>query len=137
MHWLLCTTRGQSTRCGICRGVFGHGPRANCDGQSSRSRPGALLEQARVSGLTAIDLDAGIGDAHLALAESPDARVELACGRGAYRTAIALSPSCESAHRSYGVFLAAMSRTGEAKTETDGACDLDPSALSSAPARHG
>ena len=46
-----------------------------------------------------------------------------------YRTAIALSPSCESAHRFFGQFLAAMSRFAEAKTEADRACDVDPFCL--------
>ena len=46
-----------------------------------------------------------------------------------YRTAIALSPSCESAHRFYAQFLAAMSRFAEAKAEADRACDVDPFCL--------
>ena len=40
-----------------------------------------------------------------------------------------LSPSCESAHRFYAQFLAAMSRFGEAKAEADRACDVDPFCL--------
>ena len=47
----------------------------------------------------------------------------------AYRKAIALSPSCEAAHRAFAVFLAALSRFPEAKAEADRACDLDPLCL--------
>ena len=89
-----------------------------------------LLEEARASANRAIELDPGISDAHLALAEIR--RVLEWNWRAAedeYRTAIALSPSCESAHRFYAQFLAAMSRFAEAKAEADRACDVDPFCL--------
>jgi tetratricopeptide (TPR) repeat protein len=89
-----------------------------------------FLEQARASALRSIELDPGISDAHLALAEIR--RVlewNWRTAEDAYRTAIALSPSCESAHRFYAQFLAAMSRFGEAKAEADRACDVDPFCL--------
>jgi TolB-like protein/Tfp pilus assembly protein PilF len=89
-----------------------------------------LLEQARESALRAIQLDPGVSDAHVALAEVrktlewnwPVAEEE-------YRTAIALSPSCETAHRFFGQFLAAIARFPEAKAEVDRACDVDPLCL--------
>ena len=90
----------------------------------------SLLEQARASALQALELDPGVSDAHLALAEvrcSLEWNWRLA--EDEYRTAIALSPSCETAHRFYGRFLAALSRFGQAKAEVDRACDIDPLCL--------
>jgi TolB-like protein/Tfp pilus assembly protein PilF len=90
----------------------------------------AQLEQARASALRSIELDPGISDAHLALAEiRRTLEWNWRLAEDEYRTAIALSPSCESAHRFYAQFLAAMSRFGEAKTEADRACDVDPFCL--------
>ncbi len=89
-----------------------------------------FLEQAKVSALRSIEIDPGISDAHLALAEIR--RIlewNWRTAEDEYRTAIALSPSCESAHRFYAQFLAAMSRFGEAKAEADRACDVDPFCL--------
>ena len=90
----------------------------------------ALLEHARASALRAIELDPGISDAHLALAEIRRAlEWNWRVAEDEYRTAIALSPSCETAHRFYGQFLASMTRFGEAKAEVDRACDVDPFCL--------
>lgn len=90
----------------------------------------ALLEQAKMSALRAIELDSGISDAHLALAEiRRSLEWNWRTAEDEYRTAIALSPSCESAHRFYAQFLAAMTRFGEAKAEADRACDVDPFCL--------
>jgi TolB-like protein/Tfp pilus assembly protein PilF len=90
----------------------------------------ALLEQAKASALRSIEIDPGISDAHLALAEiRRTLEWNWRTAEDAYRTAIALSPSCESAHRFYAQFLAAMSRFGEAKAEADRACDVDPFCL--------
>lgn len=90
----------------------------------------AFLEQARTSALRSIEIDPGISDAHLALAEiRRTLEWNWRTAEDEYRTAIALSPSCESAHRFYGQFLAAMSRFGEAKAEVDRACDVDPFCL--------
>jgi TolB-like protein/Tfp pilus assembly protein PilF len=97
---------------------------------NSKQPARALLEQAKASALRAIELDPGISDAHLALAEiRRTLEWDWRTAEDAYRTAIALSPSCESAHRFYAQFLAAMSRFGEAKSEADRACDVDPFCL--------
>ena len=96
----------------------------------SREPGRTFLEQAKTSALRSIELDPGISDAHLALAEIRrilDWNWRIA--EDEYRTAIALSPSCESAHRFYAHFLAALSRFGEAKAEADRACDVDPFCL--------
>jgi TolB-like protein/Tfp pilus assembly protein PilF len=88
------------------------------------------LERARALALRAIEIDPGISDAHLALAEIR--RVlewNWRVAEDEYRTALALSPSCESAHRFYAQFLASLSRFGEAKTLADRACDVDPFCL--------
>jgi TolB-like protein/Tfp pilus assembly protein PilF len=90
----------------------------------------APLEAARAAALKAIDLDPGLSDAHVALAEvrkSLEWNWRLA--EATYRKAIALSPSCETAHRQLGVFLAGLSRFQEGKAEADRACDLDPLCL--------
>lgn len=97
---------------------------------NSRQPARPLLEQAKASALRAIELDPGISDAHLAVAEiRRTLEWNWRTAEDAYRTAIALSPSCESAHRFYAQFLAAMSRFGEAKSEADRACDVDPFCL--------
>ncbi|RPI51329.1 MAG: hypothetical protein EHM55_19235, partial [Acidobacteria bacterium] len=96
----------------------------------SREPVRARLEQARASALRSIEIDPGISDAHLALAEiRRTLEWNWRVAEDEYRTAIALSPSCESAHRFYAQFLAAMSRFGEAKSEADRACDVDPFCL--------
>src|SRR5688572_25551677 len=94
-------------------------------------QPGrALLEQAKASALRSIELDPGISDAHLAMAEiRRSLEWNWRTAEDEYRTAIALSPSCETAHRFYAQFLAAMARFGEAKAEADRACDVDPFCL--------
>jgi TolB-like protein/Tfp pilus assembly protein PilF len=97
---------------------------------NSRQPGRSFLEQAKVSALRSIEIDPGISDAHLALAEiRRTLEWNWRNAEDEYRTAIALSPSCESAHRFYGQFLAALSRFGEAKVEADRACDFDPFCL--------
>ena len=93
--------------------------------------PGRVqLEQARALALRAIEIDPGISDAHLALAEIRRMlEWNWRVAEDEYRTAIALSPSCESAHRFYAQFLASMLRFSEAKAEADRACDVDPFCL--------
>src|SRR5688572_4974928 len=105
--------------------------RARISVANHSKEPGrALLEQAKASALRSIEIDPGISDAHLALAEiRRTLEWNWRTAEDEYRTAIALSPSCESAHRFYAQFLAAMSRFGEAKAEADRACDVDPFCL--------
>lgn len=88
------------------------------------------LQQARAAALRAIELDPGVSDAHVALAEvRRTLEWDWRLAEDEYRTAIALSPSCESAHRFFGSFLASMARFGEAKAEADRAADVDPLCL--------
>ncbi len=84
------------------------------------------LEQARAAALRAIELDPGVSDAHVALAEvRRTLEWNWRLAEDEYRTAIALSPSCESAHRFFAQFLASMARFAESKAEADRACDVD------------
>jgi tetratricopeptide (TPR) repeat protein len=88
------------------------------------------LEAARAAALRAIELDPGNSDAHVALAEVRRLlEWNWALAEDAYRTAIGFSPSCETAHRILGVFLAGLSRFSDAKAHADRACDLDPLCL--------
>ena len=96
----------------------------------SRQAGRGPLEQAREAALRAVEIDPGISDAHVALAEvRRTLEWNWRLAEDEYRTAIALAPSCESAHRFFAQFLAAMSRFAEAKTEADRACDVDPFCL--------
>jgi len=91
----------------------------------------AVLEDARTAALRALSLDPGLADAHVALAEvRKTLDWDWAGAEAAYRKAIALAPSCNAAHRFYGIFLAAMSRSSEASVEVERACEMDPLCLS-------
>lgn len=91
----------------------------------------AVLEDARAAALRALTLDPGLADAHVALAEvRRTLDWDWAGAEAAYRKAIASAPSCNAAHRFYGMFLAAMSRPSEASFEIDRACEMDPLCLS-------
>jgi len=99
-------------------------------GQICRINARLVLEEARASALRALKIDAQTLEAHLALAEVRK-RVDwdwAAAERG-YRAALALNPSNDAAHRSYGVFLAALGRHAEAMAEAERAVELDPLCL--------
>jgi TolB-like protein/Tfp pilus assembly protein PilF len=90
----------------------------------------AALTRARAAALRALELDPGTSDAYVALAEAHKGLDwNWAAAEAAYRKAIALGPSCESAHRSYAVFLATMGRHDEARREADRAAWLGPLCL--------
>jgi TolB-like protein/tetratricopeptide (TPR) repeat protein len=89
--------------------------------------PRPVLEAARQSVKRALDLDPQLFEAHLALGEVR--RMLEWDWRGAeraYTEAIVLNPSHETAHRSYGLLLAALGRPTEALRESDRACEMDP-----------
>jgi tetratricopeptide (TPR) repeat protein len=88
------------------------------------------LPRARAAALRCLELDPGVADAHIALAEAHKALDwNWAAAEAAYRDALALSPSCDTAHSYYSRFLAAMSRHEEARQEIDRAASLDPMCL--------
>jgi TolB-like protein/tetratricopeptide (TPR) repeat protein len=105
--------------------------RAKVSVAHSSAEPGrSPLEDARTAALRALELDPGLPDAHVALAEvRKSLEWNWPLAEATYRRAIALSPSCETAHRSLGTLLAGLSRFPEARAEADRACDLDPLCL--------
>jgi tetratricopeptide (TPR) repeat protein len=94
-------------------------------------KPGRLvLEDARASARRALALDPHSVEAHLALAEvHKRLDWDWAAAEERYRTAVALNPSSDAAHRSYGVFLAGLARHDEALAEVERAVELDPLCL--------
>lgn len=95
-----------------------------------RDHPRRALETARVAAKRALELEPELFEGHLALAEVR--RMLEWDWRGAetaYAQAIALNPSQENAHRSYGALLVALSRPAEAIRESERACELDPLCL--------
>jgi TolB-like protein/Tfp pilus assembly protein PilF len=92
--------------------------------------PRVALAAARRAARRALEIDPTDAEAHLTLAEVQKT-VERDWSRAdvAYRTALAFNPSNTSAHRHYGLFLAACGRIAEALTAADRACDLDPLCL--------
>ncbi len=92
-----------------------------------RTTPRPMLEAARQSVKRAMDLDPNLFEAHLALGEVRRMlEWDWRGAEAAYAQAIVLNPSHETAHRSYGLLLAALGRQAEAVRETDHALEMDP-----------
>ena len=95
-----------------------------------RERPRPVLEAARAEAKRAIELDSGVSEGRLALA---DVRRMLEWdwrnAEAEYMAAISLNPSQENAHRGYGTMLAALGRYDTAVREVERACELDPLCL--------
>jgi TolB-like protein/Tfp pilus assembly protein PilF len=105
--------------------------RAHVAWSDASHKPGRLvLEDARASARRALALDPHSVEAHLALAEvHKRLDWDWAAAEERYRTAVALNPSSDAAHRSYGVFLAGLARHDEALAEVERAVELDPLCL--------
>jgi tetratricopeptide (TPR) repeat protein len=105
--------------------------RAHVAWSDASHKPGRLvLEDARASALRALELDPQSVEGHLALAEvHKQLDWDWAAAENGYRTAVALNPSSDAAHRSYGVFLAGLARHDEALIEAERAVELDPLCL--------
>ena len=92
--------------------------------------PRVALVEAQATAARALEIDAGLYEAHLAEA---DARrmldLDWTRAETAYTQAIALNPSYESAHRGYAVLLGALGRHADAIRESERACELDPLCL--------
>jgi tetratricopeptide (TPR) repeat protein len=95
-----------------------------------RQTPRAALMQAEALAARALDIDPDQYEAYMA---QGDARRMLDCdwagAESAYRRAIALNPSYESAYRGHAMLLSAVGRHAEAIREADRACELDPLCL--------
>jgi TolB-like protein/DNA-binding winged helix-turn-helix (wHTH) protein/tetratricopeptide (TPR) repeat protein len=92
--------------------------------------PRRVLELARNSAKRALELEPSLSEAHLAMAEiRRTLEWDWRGAESSYSQAIVLNPSHEGAHRSFGVMLAALSRTDEAIRESERACELDPLCL--------
>ena len=95
-----------------------------------RALPRQALATAQEHARRALEQDGSLYEAHLALG---DVRRMLAldwdAAETSYAQAIALNPSAETAHRGFGVMLAARGRHAEAVRETERACELDPLCL--------
>jgi TolB-like protein/Tfp pilus assembly protein PilF len=105
--------------------------RAHVAWSDASHKPGRLvLEDARAAALRALELDPQSVEAHLALAEvHKRLDWDWAAAERGYQTAVALNPSSDAAHRSYGVFLAGLARHDEAIAEAERAVELDPLCL--------
>jgi TolB-like protein/tetratricopeptide (TPR) repeat protein len=95
-----------------------------------RELPRQSLLAARADATHAIEMDASLYEAHLALADATRMLDwNWPAAEAAYAQAIALNPSYESAHRAYGVMLTALGRHADAVRESEQACELDPLCL--------
>ena len=89
--------------------------------------PDDAFPKARAAALRALELDSTLAEPHAALAfvhlyydwDWPGADKE-------FRRAISLNPSYATAHEWYGLFLAAMGRSADARSEEKRAAELDP-----------
>ena len=100
-----------------------------------RGVPRLALKDAETCAARALAIDRGLDEALIALGDVR--RMHDLDWRGAeeaYTHAIALNPSCETAHRKYATLLSALCRHDEARREADRACALDPLCLSVATA---
>jgi serine/threonine-protein kinase len=83
--------------------------------------------KAREAAETALGLDAGLAEAHAALAGAIFLHDwNWTAAEAEYRLALELNPGASDAHMAYGFFLAAMGRSAEALRETERALELDP-----------
>ncbi len=89
--------------------------------------PGDAALNARAAVTKALEIDSGLADGHLTLAN-----IELwydwdwAGAEREYRRALDLSPNDSTTHRNYSHYLLLMKRSDEALAETKRALDLDP-----------
>ncbi len=92
--------------------------------------PKEAFPKAKLAAERALELDERLGEAHASLAfvrfgfdwDFPEAERE-------FKRAIELNPGYAAAHQWYAIYLAAVERLEEAKTETTRAQDLDPLSL--------
>jgi TolB-like protein/Tfp pilus assembly protein PilF len=94
------------------------------------AEPCEALDRAEAAATRALQIDSSLSDAHLALGDVRRIRYfDWQSAETAYSQAIALNPSSEAAHRTYGLLLAARGRYVEAQREARRALELDPLCL--------
>ncbi len=85
-----------------------------------------VIPQLRASSQKALDLDPGLGEAHVDLAEAHTFNFEWSAAEQEFKKALTLSPGSTVAHRWYGYYLSKMGRLEEAMAENKRALELDP-----------
>jgi len=85
-----------------------------------------VIPKVRASAQKALDLDPGLGEAHVDLAEAYTFDFNWIRAEEEFKTALELSPGSTVAHRWYAYYLAKMGRLNEALEENRHALELDP-----------
>ena len=110
---------GALARARVARAVFYH------------ELPRQALQAARASAARAIELDRSSYEGLVANAEVLRMHdFDWAGAEAAYMEALALNPSCETAHRGYAAMLGLLGRHEDAIREAERACEVDPLCLS-------
>jgi TolB-like protein/Tfp pilus assembly protein PilF len=92
--------------------------------------PRQALKDAEASALRALAIDSTLYEAHIALGDVRRMHdLDWPAAEASYAEAIAQNPSCESAHRAYGMSLSVQGRHAEAIRASERACELDPLCL--------
>jgi TolB-like protein/Flp pilus assembly protein TadD len=85
--------------------------------------------RAHAAATEALRIDDGLADAHTSLAHSYFHQFDWPAAESAFHRALALNPSCATAHFYYANLLLAVGRTGEAIDRAETAHSLDPVSL--------
>ena len=97
------------------------------DPYRGRHRAIETLPQAKAMAKKALELDPSLGEAHSALAGIVNLLDwDWAAAEKHYRLGLQLSPSYAKGHMDYGLYLAALRRNDEARTQIEEAIELDP-----------
>jgi TolB-like protein/tetratricopeptide (TPR) repeat protein len=92
--------------------------------------PRQVLQAARDCAVRALDIDRGLHEAWVALADIRRMHdFDWAAAESAYTDALAVNPSAVSAHRTYAAMLSTVGRHAEAIRESDRAIEMDPLCL--------
>ena len=91
--------------------------------------PSEFAPRAEAAVRRALELDHGLAEAHLALANIKLNAWEWAAAEQEYKSAIQLNPNLAEAHRWYSVYLSDVGRHDEAIAENSRARELDPLSL--------
>ena len=93
-------------------------------------RPAEVMVKAKEAAMKAVEIDAGLAEAHASLANTHKTYDwDWAAAEREYRKALELNPNYAQAHRMYAAYLAALDRPEEAMREIQLAHELDPLSL--------